>query len=121
MLKFDYLNRRVLMLQTSPRPPRRVSVLLLAALMAALALPCFAAAAPSTPAPAVDAGFVASLAAPAAPTLPPAPTFLQTTGSDCTSDAQCPTGQLCCRACGFVGCTRMACFPPMHGHCPFFP
>ncbi len=101
-----------------PSSSRRLSVLLLAALIAALALPCFAAATPSAPAP--DASFVASLAAPAAPTPPPAPTFLQA-GSGCTSNAQCPTGELCCRACGYFGCTQTACFPPMHGHCPLFP
>ncbi len=111
------------MTRLSSSSPRRLSVLFLAALMAALALPCLAAA-PSAPAPAAlaaDAGFVASLAAPAAPALAPAPTFLQATGSGCTSNAQCPTGELCCRACGYFGCTQTACFQPMNGHCPLFP
>jgi len=97
---------------------RRSAVLLLAALMAAFALPSFAAAA-SAPAPAVaaaDASFVASLAVPA-PT--PAPIFVQTTS--CTTNADCPTGQLCCLACGYFGCTQKACFKPMNGHCPLFP
>ncbi len=110
------------MAQTSSRPPRRVPVLLLAALMAALALPCLAAAA-SAPAPAAltaDASFVASLAAPTAtvaPALTPAPTFLQT-GAGCTSDSQCPTGKLCCPACRFPPCLKMACYTPVHGVCP---
>jgi hypothetical protein len=111
--------------QRSPRPPRRVPILLLAALMAALALPCFAAAA-STPAPVptADASFVASLAAaPAAttalstPGLAPVPIFLQT-GAGCTRDSQCPTGKLCCPACRFPPCTKMACYTPVRGICP---
>lgn len=47
----------------------------------------------------------------------PAPIAL----SGCTSNDQCPTGQLCCLACGFPDCTAHACFNPFHGHCPFFP
>jgi hypothetical protein len=46
----------------------------------------------------------------------PAPTFL----TGCTSSAQCPTGQLCCLACGFDGCETRACFQPVKGHCPLF-
>jgi hypothetical protein len=41
--------------------------------------------------------------------------------SGCTSNAQCPKGQLCCLACGYAGCETRACFVPMNGHCPFFP
>jgi len=65
------------------------------------------------PAPAVD--FLASLAA----DLPgvPAPVF----ASGCSSNSQCPKGQLCCLACGFDGCDTYACFQPINGHCPFFP
>jgi hypothetical protein len=96
---------------------RRSAVLLLAALMAVFVLPSFAAAASSpAPAAAADASFVAALAAPA-PT--PAPIFVQTTS--CATNADCPTGQLCCLACGYFGCTRKACFQPMNGHCPLFP
>ncbi len=47
----------------------------------------------------------------------PAPVFL----SGCTSNAQCPTGQLCCLACGFPDCDVHACFQPFKGHCPNFP
>jgi hypothetical protein len=46
----------------------------------------------------------------------PAPTFL----TGCTSNAQCPTGQLCCLACGFDGCETRACFQPVRGRCPMF-
>jgi hypothetical protein len=108
------------MRQTASSSSRRLSILLVAALMAALALPCFAVATPSAPAPAADATFVASLAAPVAPALPPAPTFLQT-GTSCTNNSQCPPGKLCCRACAFPGCTAMACLTPMNGHCPLIP
>jgi len=41
--------------------------------------------------------------------------------SGCTSNDQCPTGQLCCLACGYADCNTYACFQPFHGHCPFFP
>src|SRR3954453_3961769 len=41
--------------------------------------------------------------------------------SGCTSNAQCPKGQLCCLACGYAGCETRACFVPMNGHCPLFP
>jgi len=41
--------------------------------------------------------------------------------SGCTSNDQCPRGQLCCLACGFAGCDTYACFQPMNGHCPLFP
>jgi hypothetical protein len=46
----------------------------------------------------------------------PAPTFL----TGCTSNAQCPAGQLCCLACGFDGCETRACFQPVRGRCPMF-
>ena len=52
-----------------------------------------------------------------APLQAPTPIFL----SGCTSSAQCPTGQLCCLACGYSDCDRHACFTPVNGHCPFFP
>ncbi len=41
--------------------------------------------------------------------------------SGCTSSSQCPTGQLCCLACGASDCTTRACFTPIRGHCPLFP
>ena len=39
--------------------------------------------------------------------------------SGCTSSAQCPTGQICCLACGYAGCERHACFATKI--CPHFP
>lgn len=48
----------------------------------------------------------------------PAPRNLSST---CTTNADCPTGKLCCLACGFAGCDTFACFTPMRGHCPLFP
>jgi hypothetical protein len=55
-----------------------------------------------------------------APTQPPAPEFLQTS-TGCTSDDQCPAGKLCCRDCGFFGCTHKGCLTPFHGGCPPIP
>lgn len=49
------------------------------------------------------------------PTAPPAPRL--TTG--CTSNDQCPTGQLCCPACGQPDCGR-TCLKPVRGRCPLF-
>lgn len=46
---------------------------------------------------------------------------LPATSSSCTSDSQCLPDKLCCRACGYFGCTLMACLTPMNGHCPFIP
>ncbi|HZF12329.1 MAG TPA: hypothetical protein VFE33_26370 [Thermoanaerobaculia bacterium] len=63
------------------------------------------------------AAFLATLPGPVAPALPPAPEFLSTT---CTSNADCPMGQLCCYPCGIDGCSKV-CMAPFHGHCPFFP
>lgn len=104
---------------SSPSSSRRLPILLAAVLLAAIALPCFAQApaSHSTPAAVADASFVASLAAPVAPALTPAPIFLQT-GAGCTRDSQCPTGKLCCPACRFPGCTKMACYTPVNGVCP---
>jgi hypothetical protein len=101
----------------------RSRILLLAILFVILATAQGMAQAPaaaSSPVPAT-ADFLASLAGPSnAPVseVPPAPSFLATTG--CTSSSQCPTGQLCCYACG-TDCERRACMKPLNGHCPFFP
>ncbi len=100
-------------------------VFLLAALFVILAVaPGFAAT--SSPAVSPPAAPVAQAAAPAAAAFlatlstdlagPAAPIF--TTG--CTSNDQCPTGQLCCLACGANDCTTRACFTPIRGHCPLF-
>jgi hypothetical protein len=99
----------------------RSRILLLAILFVILAAAQGMAQAPAavaSPVPAT-ADFLASLAGPSAPAsdVAPAPDFLVT---GCTSSAQCPTGQLCCYACG-TDCERRACMKPMNGHCPFFP
>jgi len=64
-----------------------------------------------SPAAAPAADFLASLST--------VPAFLPDTS--CTTNAQCPPGQLCCRACGTPDCTAKACFVPMNGHCPLIP
>jgi hypothetical protein len=77
----------------------------------------------TAPAPvsAETAEFLASLsAAPAVPQAP-SPVFLQTTNPGCTSDSQCPTGTLCCRDCGYFGCTHKGCLQPLNGQCPAVP
>lgn len=70
------------------------------------------------------ADFLASLSVAAnpapAPAQPPAPEFLQTS-TGCTSDDQCPAGKLCCRDCGYFGCTHKGCLTPFHGSCPLIP
>jgi hypothetical protein len=80
--------------------------------------------APAASAPSDVADFLATLSAPSgsqgAADLPPAPDFLQTS-TGCTSDAQCPTGKLCCRDCAFPECTHKSCLTPMNGHCPLIP
>lgn len=58
---------------------------------------------------------LAFLAAFATGGLTPAPAL----ASGCTSSAQCPTGQICCLACGYAGCERHACFATKT--CPHFP
>jgi len=64
------------------------------------------------------AEFLASLSTAPAQTpgdLAPAPSFM----TGCTSNAQCPTGKLCCYPCGIDGCTNQ-CITPIKGHCPHF-
>jgi hypothetical protein len=69
-------------------------------------------------APASLAEFLETLSnAPAAEVLPPSPGFLTTF---CSSNADCPTGQLCCYPCGVEGCD-FVCMTPVRGRCPFFP
>jgi hypothetical protein len=82
------------------------------------AVAAVAAAAPSATAPADNAEFLASLSTAAAQTpsdLAPAPSFM----TGCTSNAQCPTGTLCCYPCGIDGCTKQ-CITPIKGRCPLF-
>jgi hypothetical protein len=97
------------------------------ALLVAGAAPTWAAAAvPAVPAVASTVATPFAVAVPSGlPEFlqPVAASGLPTTGvrTGCRSDAQCPTGQLCCLACGFFGCNNYACFAPMNGHCPYFP
>jgi hypothetical protein len=76
----------------------------------------------AAPATAEVAGFLATLSVDpsggrsAAELLLPRPVFL----SGCTSNSQCPKGQLCCLACGFSDCEAKACFQPVRGGCPPF-
>jgi hypothetical protein len=68
------------------------------------------------------AEFLATLAgdlsaAPGGEALPPSPTFLSTT---CSSNADCPTGQLCCYPCGIPDC-EFVCMTPWRNRCPPIP
>ena len=96
-------------------------VLLLIAFFAILAAQVGAQTQPAPAAPVVStADFLAALSTVPAngqDGLVPSPVL----DSGCTSNSQCPKGQLCCLACGFAGCETHACFVPMNGHCPFFP
>jgi hypothetical protein len=71
-------------------------------------------------APDAAAQFLATLSGAQTPNdLTPAPSFM----TGCTSNAQCPTGQLCCNVCGFLpakgtSLNCMACVTPINGHCP---
>jgi hypothetical protein len=77
----------------SSAPRRGSRIVLLALLCGALALAQGLAQSPKAPAPHATAS--------------------------CTSSDQCPTGQLCCPACGQPDCGQ-ACFKPIRGHCPLF-
>jgi hypothetical protein len=74
----------------------------------------------AAPVPASTAEFLATLSgAPSnAPSdLPSSPILLSTL---CVTNADCPTGQLCCYPCGIDGCNR-ACTKPLRGRCPLYP
>jgi hypothetical protein len=66
------------------------------------------------------AQFLATLSSaqvPAPNDLTPTPSFM----ASCTSNAQCPTGQLCCNVCGTPpdnGGSCRACTTPIRGRCP---
>ncbi len=84
--------------------------------------PVAAPANPTAAAPQTAAQFLATLSAvptQAANDLTPAPAFM----ASCTSSAQCPSGQLCCNACGNSpdGNPCLACLAPIRGHCPLIP
>jgi hypothetical protein len=75
---------------------------------------------PAAPIPANTADFLATLSgAPGNVTsdLLPSPIFLSTL---CATNADCPTGQLCCYPCGIEGCSRV-CTQPLRGRCPLYP
>jgi hypothetical protein len=116
------------MLSTTRRPTRPfrwLNVLLLMSLLAVLGTAqCLAQQAPATsPATVHAASVTAPASAPAADFL--ASLSLDGSGavplSGCTSNSQCPKPLLCCRDCGFFGCTTMACLMPLNGHCPAIP
>jgi hypothetical protein len=96
-------------------------ILLLAALFALFTVAPGLAQTPQTPQVAclTTDQFLATLsgqsAAPGTEVLPPSPRFLQTI--TCTSNADCPTGQLCCYPCGIDGCD-FVCMTPWRNRCP---
>jgi hypothetical protein len=84
--------------------------------------PCLAQTPAQTPAPANVADFLAILsgtesATPGAEALPTGPKLLSTL---CDSNADCPTGQLCCYPCGIPDCHNV-CMEPVRKRCPMFP
>ena len=73
-----------------------------------------------TSGPTSTAEFLATLSAgqgTAPGDLLPSPIFLATF---CATDADCPTGQLCCYPCGIDGCNK-TCTKPLRGRCPLYP
>jgi hypothetical protein len=99
---------------------RSATVLILSAVLAlVLCTQCLASQTPQTPqipavtSPADLATFLASLSGGLSNT-PGTETF-------CTTDADCPTGEICCYPCGIDGCEK-ACTTPWRGHlCPPIP
>jgi hypothetical protein len=106
------------------QPQRWSLILLLAVLFMAFAAiqgmaqtQAAATSAAQATAPVEVADFLATLAAPATSDLSgltPAPAL----ASGCTSNSQCPAGQICCLACGFADCDAHACFAAKT--CPHF-
>ena len=64
------------------------------------------------------AGDLNAAPAPGAEVLPPSPTLRSTT---CNSNADCPTGQLCCYPCGIPDCEFICMTPWRKGICPPIP
>ena len=106
-----------------------VAVLALVALLAFSFCTLGAAQAPA-PAPSGNAAVAAPLdvadflatlsdgqaAAPGVDGLTPSPTFRSTL---CNTNADCPTGQLCCYPCGIDDCHNV-CMTPVRKRCPLF-
>jgi hypothetical protein len=91
-----------------------LALLVLISCTQALAAPSQAPQAAVAAAPAIapaTAQFLASLAA------SQTPVFM----TGCTSNAQCPAGQLCCYPCGIEGCENVCMTPWRGGECPAFP
>ena len=99
-------------------------VLVLLALLSLISFAQSWAQTPPAPAPAPDAAtarFLATLSGgqPQTPSdLAPAPSFM----TGCTSDDECPTGQICCFLCGNPpdgdDSSCRGCITPFRGRCP---
>jgi hypothetical protein len=88
--------------------------LLLIAVAPSLAAP--PASGPATTAATSDEAFLATLGALPEGVQPIEPRPLSTF---CVTNADCPTGQLCCYPCGIDGCSNI-CMKPVKGRCPLF-
>lgn len=91
-----------------------VLLLLLALIPGAQSSAAPAPSASATAPPASDAAFLATLALPGVQPLDPTPM-----STACNSNADCPSGKLCCYPCGIDGCSNI-CMTPVKGRCPLF-
>jgi len=99
------------------------TILVLLALLALI--PCTEGMAQTLPA-AVTPSAASTVTAPTAPAT--VAEFLESLSSGpklvstlCNTDANCPTGQLCCYPCGIEGCHNVCMTPFRGGECPLFP
>src|SRR5262249_4798570 len=101
-------------------PHRFASVLILAAFCAVFAIAPAFAATPQAPAASATVPAADSLAGLAAAPKAPEPPGIHFLSTGCTSNADCPTGKLCCPRGGADSGDgpNTACFTPFRGHCP---